>query len=292
MSFSPDRKATIVAMGTAATLATAKLVVGIVSGSMAVLASATDSLGDFFVSLINFLAVGKSETPEDEDHNYGHGKVEGFAALFEGCVIGGSALFLIFLSVKKYIAGTGIEKIEDSLFVMIFSIITTALLLKYLRGIIKKTGSLIIRADELHYRTDLITNASVLVSLFIIRLSGWMVVDLIVSVLISLYIIKSAFEILREGYRMLMDESISPEQKKIIIDTITSASKKVHGFHCLRTRTSGKTVFIEVHVVFSADISLVEAHDIADAIEKKLSIEIPWSIATIHLDPYDDNIKD
>ena len=168
--------------------------------------------------------------------------------------------------------------------------LATAGLLWYLRRVIKKTGSLIVRADELHYRTDLLTNASVLVSLGIIRISGWVIVDVIVSIGISLYILKSAYDILKEGFHMLMDKSVSTEIREKIIEIILASSPKVHGYHFLRTRTSGKTVFIEVHIVFETDISLFEAHSIADGIEADFTRILPYSVATIHLDPYDDSI--
>ena len=266
----PERRATAIAMATAGMLAAIKTLVGFASGSMSVLASATDSLGDLFVSFINFLAVEKSVDPEDHDHNYGHGKIEGFAALFEGLVIAGSAVTLVFFSIEKLLAKAVITRLDSSLLVMIFSMIATFFLVRYLRGMTQSTGSLIIKADELHYRTDLITNGGVLIALIVIKLSGLILIDAVVSITISIYILYSAFGIMREGFHMLMDHSVSEELRVDIIHTIESASPRVRGYHCLRTRVSGKTTFIDAHVVFDSEISLHDAHEISDQIEKSL----------------------
>lgn len=288
----PERRATATAMATAATLATTKLTIGLFSGSMSVLASATDSLWDFFVSFINFLAVGKSEDPEDHEHNYGHGKIEGFAALFEWIVVAGWAMILTFFSFQKIISKTWVEKLDGGIIAMIISLVATFFLIQYLRKIIKQTNSLVIRADELHYRTDLLTNWWVLICLCVIKFfPNLFMIDSIVSIAISVYILISAFGIIKEGFHMLMDGSVSTEVQERILQIILAASPRIHSHHCLRTRVSGKTTFVDMHLVFDTDISLVDAHDIADAIEKKIEALIPGAITTIHLDPRDDSKK-
>lgn len=159
---------------------------------------------------------------------------------------------------------------------MIISLIATFFLIQYLRKIIKQTNSLVIRADELHYRTDLLTNGSVLICLGIIKFfPGLFIIDSIVSIGISIYILISAFGIIKEGFHMLMDGSISEDIRQEIINIILTASPRIHSHHCLRTRVSGKTTFVDMHLVFDTDISLVDAHDIADNIEAKIEELLP-----------------
>ncbi len=286
---SSQKKATIVSTSVAVLLVIVKLTVGIASGSVAVLASAIDSLLDSAVSLFNFFAIKKSEENPDEVFQYGKGKIQSLAGVIEGTVITVSGLYIIYESIKKLIVGSTTELLEPSIMVMIFSIIATYLLVQYLMQVANQTGSIVIKADALHYKTDLLSNGAVLLALGLVYLTGLHSIDALFGLAIGIYIIYSAYAIIEEGVMMLLDRSLD---KEIIekIDEIISSQKKVNGYHWLKTRTDGTTNFVEFHMVLRPDMALLEAHQIANKIEDaimELEPQKRWVI-TPHFDPYDD----
>ena len=285
-----ERKATFVAIVVSIILAIVKLIVGIMSGSVAVLASALDSILDMVVSIFNNIALKIAESKPDKKFNYGKSKIEGLAALFEGIIIIGSGLFVIYEAIKKIIHKEVITDVDASIYVMVFSIIVVSGLVAFLSYVAKKTNNLIIKSDTLHYKTDLLTNSAVLISLIIVKLTGWYFVDFILSIIIGIYIIKEALEIVKEGIEVLLDVALDEE----IVEKIKEIIKKeplVLDFHCLRTRKAGNRNFVDVHLVLTPDMKLKLAHTIVENVEEKIRQIDPskkW-IINIHADPYDDS---
>jgi len=285
-----EKKATIVSSGIATILIFIKLTIGILSGSVSVLASAIDSVLDLIVSAFNLFAITKSEKPADDEFNYGRGKIEALAAVIEGTVITMSGLFILYEAIKKAINGEVTTMLDTSILVMSISIALTIGLVLFLNFVAKKTNNLVIRSDALHYKTDIYSNGAILLALVLIHFTGIQIIDSIFGGAIALYIIYSAYEIIQEGVLMLLDIALDKEIVEGIKDIIISTNG-VTDYHFLKTRRSGKTNFVDVHVVMTPDISLVEAHNISDTIEdriKELDKKSDWSI-TIHLDPYDDS---
>ncbi len=283
------RVATLVATLCSFVLAVSKIIVGIMTGSVAVIASAIDSLLDMVISIFNNIAVRVSETKPNDKFNYGKGKIEGLAALFEGLFISASGLYIIYESIRKIIYHEPIVKINFSIYVMVFSMIVTFFLVFFLTYVFKKTNHLIIKSDLLHYKTDFLTNSAVLVSLLVVKWTGWYYVDFILSVFIGIYIIKEASKIVAEGFEILLDVSLDFE----IVEKIKEIIKKeplVIDYHCLRTRKAGNRNFIDVHLVLIPDMKLKLAHAIIESVEEKiraLDADKKW-IINIHADPYDD----
>jgi ferrous-iron efflux pump FieF len=288
-----QKKATVVASLTAFVLAVTKLVIGVLSGSVAILASAIDSVLDLLISLFNYFAISNSEKPADSRFNYGRGKIEALASVIEGTVITVSGIFLLYQAISKAISGEVVEHLDNAIYVMIFSTIVTVGLVAYLNSVAKKTNSLVIKADALHYKTDLYTNVAVLVSLLIINFSGFDLVDSIVGGAIAIYIIYSAYELIRDGVLMLLDESLDDELVTQI-KKFCMSEDVVTNYHYLKTRTSANQYFVDVHLVFSPEILLLTAHRASDRIEdriKSLDKSKEWVI-NIHLDPYDDSLDE
>lgn len=284
-----EKRAVIVASFTAMLLIFVKAIAWILTWSMAMLTSAIDSTLDFFVSLMNFFAIRKSEQPHDEDHNYGHGKIEWFWALFEWIIILISWLLIIYFSIMKIAKWAVLEKAWESISFMVFSIIVTFLLVSYLEKVAKNTDSLVIKADSLHYKSDLYTNMWIIISLIAIKVTGFSVIDPAISIVIAFYIMHWAFNIISEWMDMLMDKVIEPEYVSFIKDTILSF-EPIDSYHFLKTRKSWRNYFIEFHIVFkNALISLKEAHIIWDQVETKIIERIPNSTVMIHLDYCDDS---
>ncbi len=285
-----QKRATIVSSLTATILIIIKLAVGLLSGSVAVLASAIDSILDLIVSAFNYFAINKAEKPADEQFNYGRGKVEALAAVIEGTVITMSGIFIFYESIKKAYRGEIVSHLTPSVIVMVISLILTVALVMFLNFVAKKTDNMVIKADALHYKTDIFSNGIILISLVVIQLTDFYLIDSIMGVAISIYIIYSAYEIIKDGVYMLLDAALDEEIVQNIKDIIKN-EKLVNDYHFLKTRKSGNTNFVDVHLVFDTDISLLEAHRAADRVEdniRELSKNDEWIINT-HLDPYDDS---
>ena len=285
----PQKKATVVSSSVAAILTLIKLIIGIASGSVAVLASAIDSILDMFVSLFNYFAISNSEKPADRTFNYGRGKIEALASVIEGTIITMSGLFLLYQAGKKAIYGEVSQYVDISIVVMIISLIITIFLVLYLNKVAKQTKSMVIKADALHYKTDVYSNIAVLVSLVLVYFTGYEIVDVIVGSAIALFIIYSAYELIHDGVLVLLDRSVDDEIVRKI-EFIFQTTDRVNAHHLLKTREAGHQTFVDVHLVFDCLITLMEAHKISDKIEeqiKSLDEDRDWVI-NIHMDPYDD----
>jgi len=285
-----EKKATVVSTSVAALLVIIKMTVGILSGSIAVLASAIDSLLDLTVSLFNYFALNNSEKAPDDTFNFGRSKIEPLAAVIEGTVISLSALFILYEALVKIVHPREMQYISESVWVMLVSLIITLFLVIFLNFVAKKTNNMVIRADALHYKTDIFSNGAVLLALGIIAYTGEQLVDPILGVAISVYMIYSAFPIIKEGILMLLDAALSDEDIQRIKNIIES-ERAVTDYHYLQTRESGSHIFISVHTVFNVSISLYDAHIVADRIELQIKslFEDKNVHILVHMDPYDDS---
>lgn len=284
-----QKKATLVSTSVAALLTIIKLVVGIASGSVAVLASAVDSILDMFVSIFNYFAIHNAEKPADSSFNYGRGKIEALASLIEGVIITLSGFFLLYQAFKKYINNEVSSYLNESLIIMVISLIITITLVIYLNKVAKKTNSMVIKADALHYKTDVYTNAAVLVSLVLIQITGYEMVDIIIGTAISLFIIYSAYDLIKDGVLILLDKSLEDSKVEHIKEIILK-EREITAFHLLKTREAANQIFVDVHLVFNMEITLMDAHKVSDRVEDKIQAldkQKSW-IINIHLDPYDD----
>lgn len=288
-----EQKATLISTTVAFILVALKLIVGIISGSVAVLASAIDSLLDMIVSLFNYFALHNADKEPDEHFNFGRRKLEPLAAVIEGTIISLSALFVLYTAISKMVQKSTIEHIDLSIGVMVASLIITSGLVLFLRYVAKKTGNMVIQADALHYKTDLLTNGAVLVSLGVISFSDYTIIDPILGIIISLYMIYSAYPLIKEGILMLLDAALDP-QSVAKINSLLNSQYDISGHHDLRTRRSGSDIYLSVHVVFSVSTSLYDAHMVGDRIELAMKNLFPDNnvYALIHLDPYDDSEAD
>lgn len=285
---SPEKKAISFASATAAILAITKLTVGIISGSMALISSAVDSLLDLIVSFVNLFAIKTAQEGPDAEHNYGHGKVEWIAALFEGSLILASWGFIIYSAIQKMLTHSIVNDLWSSIGVMAFSIFMTWMVVYVLSRAAKKTNSLIVKADLMHYKTDFLTNTWVILSLIIVKFTGFYLIDQIVAIGVAIYIIIGCLPIMREGFDLIMDKSIGRDEE--IIDIIMG-HPEVEWYHMLQTRKSGKQYFVNVHLVFvDKEISLRRAHTVSDTIEREIKKLLHHKTQVmIHLDPHDDS---
>jgi cation diffusion facilitator family transporter len=286
-----EKKATVVSTSVAAVLVLLKMSVGILSGSIAVLASAIDSFLDLTVSLFNYFALNSAEKSADEQFNFGRSKIEPLAAVIEGTVISLSAIFILYEALAKLFHPRQMEFMQSSIVVMLISIVITLFLVLFLNYVANKTNNMVIKADALHYKTDLFSNGAVLIALGLISFTGEELIDPILGIGIAIYMIYSAIPIIKEGILMLLDAALPKEDIDKIIKILQS-EEEVNDYHFLKTRESGSHIFISVHAVFNETISLYDAHLVSDRMEEKIKnlFEDKTVHIIIHLDPYDDSI--
>lgn len=288
-----QQKATIIATTTAFFLAILKLTIGIFSGSIAILASAIDSLLDMGISIFNFVAVKNSWKDPDDQFNYGRGKIEALAAFLEGIIIAMAGIFIAYESVSRIIYQKPVGEIGIGVVVMVISVIVTGWLVGYLESVAKKTKSIVIASDALHYKTDLLSNLAILVGLILVAWLGWNYIDAIIGIGIAIYIAFSAFDIVKKWFLLLLDVSLDEMHVVNILDILDN-HKELSDYHNFRSRESGGVKFVEAHLVFHENISLLDAHRVSHEIEdeiRKLDTDSEWSIL-FHLDPYDDKETD
>lgn len=274
---------------TAGILIIAKTIAWYITGSVSLLASLVDSVMDSLASLINLFAIRYALQPADEEHRFGHGKAEPMAGLAQAAFITGSAIFLVFHAIDRLRHIHAIEQVAIGQNVMWLSIGLTLALLVIQRYVIRKTGSTAIRADSLHYMTDLLTNIGVLVALYLATL-GWAWADPVFAIAVAIYIFYSAFRIGHDAFQQLMDREL-PDEVLEQIQAIVMRHPEVTGTHHTRTRQSGHTRFVQMHLELNEDMSLKRAHEIADQIENEIMAFLPDSEVIIHQDPVDDSDK-
>jgi ferrous-iron efflux pump FieF len=279
--------ASVASVITAGFLIVAKLAAWYMTGSVGLLASLVDSVMDSIASLINLFAIRYSLQPADAEHRFGHGKAEPLAGLVQAAFIAGSAIFLIFHAIDRLRLAQPLEQVGIGVGVMILAIVMTLILLAIQRYVIRKTDSTAIRADSLHYATDLLTNVSILLALYLTTL-GWSWADPVFAIAVAIYIFYSAIHIGQDSFQQLMDRELPAD----VLDKIQATAMshpEVTGTHELRTRQSGQTRFVQLHLELDEDMSLKRAHEIADKVEWEIKAFLPGAEVLIHQDPADDS---
>jgi cation diffusion facilitator family transporter len=260
--------------------ATAKLTAGIITGSMSMISSAVDSLGDLMVSLANLFVVRYGHQPPDEDHNYGHAKIEGLGAMFEGGFILAAALFIAYEAVHKTIIGEASHDTTLGIYVMVPTLFLTLGTVVYLRKIAKQTGSLVIKSDALHYTTDVWVNIGVLVSLALVKLTGKPIIDAVVSIGIAIFMIVSSIRVVREGFDVVMDKSL-PVEQVAKVTALLDGCARIDSFHDLRTR-GGKIPHVDFHAVVDPKMTAQEVHDLFEELQRGIQ-DIAGTSTRVHL---------
>ena len=278
------RAAAIASVSVATILIVTKFAAWIMTDSVSLLSTLLDSILDAAASLINLLAVHHALQPADREHRFGHGKAEPLAGLVQGAFICGSAAFLLVQAGERVAHPREIANMDIGYAVMVFSIVITIILVIFQRYVVKKSGSVAIDADSLHYQTDVLINLGVMVSLFMSSHLGWKYADPLIAILIALYIVKGAWGIGQTSLAILMDRELEDDDRKKIRE-IVMAHKEVKGLHDLRTRSSGLHVFIQFHLELDGDMKLIQAHEISEEVEDELMEAFPNAEVIIHEDP-------
>ena len=262
--------AATVAASTAAALALAKLVVGAVTGSLAVLASAVDSLMDVACSGLNAFFLRIAAKGPDAEHAYGHGKAEALSGVIQATIIAMGGVWLITRGIRRLIEPVLLVSPEAGVAVSAAALAVSLALVWYLRREARLTQSIALQADAFHYVTDIATNIVAGVALALYRVMGWWWVDPVASLLIAVYIIHSALAILREAADELLDRGLPREVEDDVTAMLRSFAPEVRGYRAFRSRRAGGTHFLEFNLLVDRDASFERAHDLAEAAAQRI----------------------
>ncbi len=268
---------------TATLLLLVKVITWWVTGSVSLLASLIDSMLDIAASVINLVVVRYSLQPADREHTFGHGKAESLAALAQAMFISGSAVFLILNGVDRFFRPQSLHAPELGVYVSLFAMAMTLGLVTFQKHVVRVTGSQAIAADSLHYQTDLYMNAAIMVALGL-SYFGVTQADAVFAIGIGVFILYSAFKMVNAAIQTLLDRKLPDSELEEIRNQCFSV-KGVLGVHQLRTRMSGPTRFIQLHLELDDNLRLIEAHYIADKVEDNLLTAFPGADVLIHQDP-------
>lgn len=277
------KSAALAATALASILLLIKIVAWYHTGSVSLLAALVDSLVDIAASLTNLLVVRYSLQPADEEHTFGHGKAESLAALAQSMFISGSALFLFLTGFQHLYSPETLRDPGVGIAVTVVALFSTLLLVTYQRWVVRKTRSQAVRADMLHYQSDVMMNGAILIALAL-SWYGFQRADALFALAIGVYILYSALRMGHEAVQSLLDRALPDDERQAIIDVISSWPG-VKGAHDLRTRQSGPTRFIQLHLEMDDALPLMQAHLLAEQVELALLHRFPGADVLIHQDP-------
>lgn len=278
------RAATYASVSVASVLILAKTGAWLFTESVSLLSSLVDSLLDAGASIVNLLAVRHALQPADREHRFGHGKAEPLAGLAQSAFIAGSGIFLLLESADRLINPMPVENGAAGIAVMILAMVLTLGLVLFQRYVVKKTNSVAIAADSLHYRVDILVNAAVIVSLVLSSYQGWLLADPLFAIAIVAYMAWGSLSIARESINSLMDREL-PDEDRIKIRDIAMGHPEVLDVHDMRTRTAGPDTFIQLHLELPGHLLLEEAHRISDEVMYRVEEAFPNAEVLIHQDP-------
>jgi len=284
-----DKRSRLVLFSTCynAFLLVAKLASGLVTGSVGVLSEAVNSATDLMASLVALIAVRRSIAPPDENHNYGHGRMENLAGIFEGLVLLGVGGWVVYGAVSGILGGVELEFLGLGIGVMAFSAVANFLVSRWLLKKARENDSRAIEAEGYNLRADVWAEGGVAVGLVLAWATGWTILDPLIALSMGALILWVAVRLISGSTRVLLDESLPTWELEVIervIEGEVERDPNVRGFHKLRARKSGSQRHIDFHLQFRAQTTLGEAHKISDSLEERIRHNLPNSDVLIHLE--------
>ncbi len=286
--FSTRKGAANLSLGVVIGLIVLKVVVAAVTGSISIVAQALDSFLDLIAIAITIFAVRMASVPADEEHPFGHGKVEGIAAWVQAGLILAAGGSIIYSAIQRIIAGTTVALTEAGIGVMLVSIIVSVLLSRHLLRVSRVGDSIALEALARNIAADVYSAAGVMVALVVIRFTRLSILDPVVALGVSLVILKSAYDIMRKSFGELADVRLPREEEAEILACIEEHNDELAGFHEVRTRKAGNQRFVDLHLVMPKSVTVEEAHLMCDHLEQDVKSRFPDSSLTIHVEPCDE----
>jgi len=277
------RRSGFITLGVAVLIVMLKLSAAVLTNAAAALASFMDALLDVLVSLLNFAALRYALKPADAEHRFGHGKMEAVMALFQAAFLTGAAVLLLYQGISRYHSPEPIAALYSGIWLTLGCTALTIILVLVQRFVIKRTGSLAVKADSAHYRGDILMNAAVILALFLVA-NSLLWADAVIAALIALYLLWNAQQLARESLKHLLDQELTPTQRQSILQSLQSLPQVV-AVDQLRTRQAGPKIFVQLRLVLPDHLSLVLAHEIVDQAEQRLAALFDDAEVIIHADP-------
>lgn len=278
------RAASYASMLVALALIVLKAWAWVATDSVALLSSLADSILDLLASAVTFFAVKVAVSPADSEHRFGHGKSEGISSLVQAIIVTGSAAYVGIEAVARLIVPSPIRQPDIGIAVMLVSLALTTGLVVFQSIVVRRTGSLAISADSVHYRADLMSNVAVLAAIFLSARWDLYVVDPLLGLVVVVLILISVRTIVGQALDVLLDREL-PDEERDRIQVIGASHPEVRGLHDLRTRSSGSAQFIQFHLELDPHLSLAQAHEICDSVERDIRQAFPTAEVLIHADP-------
>jgi ferrous-iron efflux pump FieF len=279
-----NRLAAVASVGVASTLIAAKLATWAFTGSVSVLSSLIDSTIDAVASVVTLISVRQAALPADRAHRFGHGKAEPLGALAQAAFIAGSALMIALEAGQRLFNPRPVEHSMAGIGVMLFAIALTTGLVLVQQGVVRRTGSIAISADRLHYQSDMLINLAVILALLLTETIDWPYFDPLFALGIIAFLLLAAWKLLRSALDMLMDREL-PETERARILALALEHPGAHDVHDLRTRAAGADVFIELHLELEGRLSLAQAHEVTHQVENRIRRAYPGASILIHQEP-------
>jgi len=261
-----------------------KLFAYFVSNSVALLSDALESIVNIAASVLMFFSVFISEKPADEDHNYGHERIENLSCMIEGLLIVAAALLIVYTAAGRLFAAADLLEVNLGIGISMLATGLNAGLSFFLARAAKKSGSAALEGDSKHLLSDVISSVGVWLGLFVAELTGWSILDPVLAFIVAALIVRIGAGLIWSSSTNLMDRSCPKEEKKII-EVLLRHKPNFFDFHELKTRRHGNRVFSELHLTVLGSLSVEEAHNLADHLEEELKKEMPLISLTIHLEP-------
>ena len=277
-------RAALASVGVAAFLLLLKGYAAWTTGSVAMLGSLADTGLDLLASLVTLYGVRLAGTPADHDHRFGHGKAEALAALFQVALITLSAAGIAWRAIERFSEPVTAADAEFGILVSVVAIVVTFALLAYQRAIVRKTGSVAILADNVHYQSDVLLNCAVIAALVLEQMAGLRGADPVFGIVIALWLAWGAFKASSAAIDQLMDKEWPDHQRAAFLD-IAARQPGLRGIHDFRTRRSGSHDFAQFHMEVDANLSVAAAHELVEGVERNLKRAFPQVEVLIHLDP-------
>ncbi|MEY9975448.1 cation diffusion facilitator family transporter [Lysinibacillus sp. RC79] len=269
-----------------------KIIVGLFTGSVAILSEAIHSFLDLLASLIAFFSVRISGKPADKEHPYGHGKIENISGTIETLLIFVAGIWIIYECIHKIITPTPIKLPVLGILVMLFGALINFVVSRIVYRTAKNTNSVAMKSNALHLLTDVYTSLGVALSLLIVHLTGWYILDPIIGILLACIIMVEAFKLMKEAFPPLLDARLSKEEEEQIIQIIESFKDEYIEYHDFRTRRSGAEEYIDFHLVVASNESIETVHNLCDRIEEKINNLFHQANILIHLEPENEKINE
>ncbi|MEG9461936.1 cation diffusion facilitator family transporter [Bacillus amyloliquefaciens] len=268
-----------------------KIVVGIITGSVAILSEAIHSFLDLIAAFIAFISVRISKKPADTGHPYGHGKVENLSGTIETILIFAAGIWMIYECVQKLVNPAPVHLPVLGIVVMLAGALINLIVSKFVKREAEKVNSVAMKSNALHLLTDVYTSLGVAASLLVVTVTEWYILDPIIGMVLALYIIYEAFKLMKEAFPPLIDTRLSEEEEKTILKIIETFQQEFIEIHDFRTRRSGPQEYIDFHLVVASHVTIKDVHDLCDRIERDITNEFKQAQVMIHPEPESERKK-